>query len=300
VFYANLIDGSTTLELRGDSWDTDPFFLRELDLGYPQGREVVTDAPGRDGTLDYTARFGSRTVTAHLYVRAGGATINTNLDALRAICAPNRRVLMRVMRDGWDEPRQLWLRATQFSSVITKTSHVYAEANLSWVAPAGILESLTTVDTNVSPIFESVGLALIPGIPQTSIALILTPGDAGSTAIALTPGTGQNIQSVINPGSLPASPVFTITGPCTNPQIILRTTNQRIRFTGLAVQPGSSVVVDVANRKVTLGSSSVYASIDWGASRWFDIPLGASTIEFDTDSSNPGCNLFVSFTPKYL
>lgn len=299
VFYANLIDGPTELVLRGDTWEGDPFFLRELDLGFPAPRDVVADAAGRDGVTDYTSRFGARTVTAHLYVRDGAASINANLDALRAICAPNKRILMQVMREGWDNPRQLRLRASTFSCLITKTSHVYSEAQLSWSAPAGVLEGTVDVTTYISPAFETSGFWFTPGAAGAS-AFTFTPGAAGSTAFSFLPGTGQNIQTVVNPGSIPASPVFTIQGPCENPQVILRSENVRLRFSGLSVPAGTSVIIDVGARTIMAGSTSVYSRVDWGASRWFDIPEGTSTVEFDTDSSDTGCTLYVSFTPRYL
>lgn len=301
VFYANLLDGSTELVLRGDTWDGDPFFLKEMDLGFPAPREVVADAAGRDGVTDYTSRFGARTVTAHLYVRAGADSINANLDTLRAICAPDKRILMQVMREGWDAPRQIRLRATTFSCLITKTSHTYAEAQLSWTAAAGVLEGLTPVTTYVSPVFESSGFSFLPGTAGTSSAFSFTPGDADtSSAFSFLPGTGQNIQTITNPATLPSSPIFTIQGPCENPQVILRSSNVRLRFSGLSVPAGASVVIDVGARTILMGSTSVYSSVDWASSRWFDLPTGTSTIEFDTDSSDTGCILYVSLPLRYL
>lgn len=303
VFYANLIDGPTVLVLRGDSWEEDPFFLKELDLGFPAAREVVSDAAYRNGVLDYSEFFGARTVTAHLYVRAGsavGASINTNLDKLRGICAPNRRIVLEVMRDGWDSPRQIRLRATTFSCLINKTSHVYSEAQLSFTAPDGVLESTSEIVTYVSPIFESNGFAFTPGDPGDP-AFTFTPGDPlTSDAFEFTPGTGQNIQSLTNPGNLPAPPVFKIQGPCVNPAVILRSANVRIQFTGLSVPTGGVVTIDAGARTITMGSTSVYSSGDWASSRWFDIPPGNSVIEFDTDGSGAGCTLYVSYTPRYL
>lgn len=299
AFDVTLVDGETELSLRGRSWDASAFFVTELDLGFPTVREVVADAPGMDGALDDTALFGARAVTATLVVKDfDGDSVNVWLDRLRAMCAPAKRIRMVVDRDGWAAPRQAWLRSNTLTCLINKTSHIYAEANLAWSAPAGVLEATTATETVVVPLLGARGLALTPGDVGDE-ALSLTANDVPDVAIELTPGTGQNIATITNPGSLPARPTFVIAGYCRNPVIVQRETNTKLAF-DLTVPAGAQVVVDTATRKITMDGQTVYQHVDWDVSRWFDLPEGVSSLGFDADDQSEGCLLNVSFYPRYL
>lgn len=299
AFDVTLADGDTTLSLRGRSWDTSAFFVTELDLGFPTVREVVADAPGMDGSLDDTALFGARAVAATLVVKDfDGDSVNVWLDRLKAMCAPAKRVRMEIDRDGWDAPRRIWLRSNTLTCLINKTSHLYAEANLAWSAPSGVLEATAATEVEIVPLSGSGGLSLTSG-DAGEPALSLTPNDSPDVALALTPGTGQNIGTITNVGTLPAIPTLTIVGPCVNPTIVAREDNIRIAL-NLTVPAGAQVVIDVAARTIQMDGQSVHANVDWESSRWFDLPEGASTVEFDTDDRGEGCVLLMSFHPRYL
>lgn len=296
---ATLIDGDNELSLTGGSWDNAALFLKELDLGFPEVREATSDNPGRDGVADDTALFGARAVTATVIAKDhDGVSVNTWLDRLRAMCAPAKRVRMVVTRDGWDTPRQVTLRSNTLSCLITRTSHVYAEADLAWSAPSGALEALTPTEAEIVPLLGARGLALTPGDAGDE-ALSLTANDVPDVAIELSPGTGQNITTVTNSGTLPALPEFVIVGYCRNPVITQRDTGKKLAF-DMTIPAGAQVVVDSAARTITMGGQTVHQHVDWTVSTWFDLPVGATSVGFDTDDQAEGCLLSISFVPRYL
>lgn len=300
-----LVDGSYSVDLNGGSWTTDPFFIRELDLGFPAPREVVQDAPSQDGQSDYTTLFGGRTITARLYVRPGAYSINYQLDVLRSLCAPNKRLTMLIARDGWEGVRQVVVRGSAYACMINKVSNIYAEVDVSWTAPLGAFEatSLTSYDTFSN--FESTGLPITSGSPG-STALPVVSGDMdvtgnadlGDEAIFTLSGTAANVQNITNPGTLPVAPTFVIQGPCTNPKIIDVSHRQRMSFV-MTVNNGAQVIVDTANRKITYLGATGHQYVDWSASRWLTFPSGVTQVMFDTDSSGPGCVLTSTFRPRY-
>jgi hypothetical protein len=69
-------------------------------------------------------------------------------------------------------------------------------------------------------------------------------------------GTGFNDLVIANAGTYPSPPVFTIFGPVVNPIIDNDTTNQHIVTQGCSLQQGDTLVIDVGQRSVSLGSAS--------------------------------------------
>lgn len=301
TFFCHLYDNDTELNLRDTSWEEGGIFLITLDLGFPAPRDVVSDAPGRDGTLDFTSNFGARTVTAALKVKSTETTsLNAILDQLRELSTPGRRSLrMEVQRDGWDSPRNIWLRANQFSCVINKTSHISADVTLSWAGYNGDMVSTIPTEYNISPLFEAAGW-LVPSGDVGSVVLTVPSGDPGSTAITVISGTGDNTQTINNSGSLPVAPTFIIQGPCDNPEIYNQTTGDKLKFLNYSIPAGLQVIVDTANRTATVSGSSVYSKIDQTHPPWWTLPKGDSTIQFNTDGSGDGCVLTVTFRTRYI
>lgn len=106
--------------------------------------------------------------------------------------------------------------------------------------------------------------------------------------------SGGGTVSFTNSGNRDTPPVFTISGQCVNPQIVLLSTGQRIAIDG-TVDAGTSLVVDVANRTVELGDGTnrlnFYDSAD---STWFNLPSGTSNLQLVAASFDGGAALTVS------
>lgn len=294
-------DGNTDLVLSGDDWEANPYFIApDFNLGFPTIREVVQDSPDMDGTLDYTTLFGSRSISGRVIVRAAGTSINQRLDALLAALAPYKRVTVIIEREGWSTPRQIDARVGQYSCLITKSSHVYAEALISLVGPDGAFTSSEDLYTEVSPLFGTDALD-VPRGAVGSAAWTVPSGDTTDPALVVLSGTGDNVGLVVNDGTLPVWPVFLIYGPCTNAGITLWSTSFRLVFeSGFVIPAGQVVEINTRTRKATMAGNTVYHKIDFGRSRWFQIPVGESNIQFDADNTDSGCKLVVQATRRYI
>lgn len=98
-------------------------------------------------------------------------------------------------------------------------------------------------------------------------------------AFALTfAGEATTNLAVTNAGNFSTPPVFTITGPATNPIIDNETTGESIVTTGLALLAGETCVIDVANKALTLGGASRPDLIDASGTTWFDLVPGENLL----------------------
>jgi phage-related protein len=98
--------------------------------------------------------------------------------------------------------------------------------------------------------------------------------------------------SVTNNGNVPTLPVFTISGPVTNPMIYIPSTNQYMKF-NIQLLAGDSLVIDTVMSTVTLnGSASRFNTIATG-SQWLSFPVGTTSIVVSSsDGTYPTGNLF--------
>jgi hypothetical protein len=82
-----------------------------------------------------------------------------------------------------------------------------------------------------------------------------------------------------NAGTATSWPLWTVTGPCSQPVIRNDSTGQRLAF-DLPLLEGDTLVVDVAARTVWLGGASRRAAL-LPRSSWFGLPPGNTVIGFD-------------------
>ncbi|MFD7584191.1 hypothetical protein ACFV84_01960 [Kitasatospora sp. NPDC059811] len=85
-------------------------------------------------------------------------------------------------------------------------------------------------------------------------------------------------------GNTPTWPIFTITGPVTNPSILNRRTGERLTVQ-LAVPTSEVLVVDTGARSVTLNGASRYGALS-SDSTWFPLRPGGNGLEFDDLQGN--------------
>ena len=105
----------------------------ELDLGYPEVREVTANRAAADGAIDRTALFGSRAVSAN--VRAYGGTMTP--DEVATLFAPymlpaNRAELHYVLERPDEPERMCTVRAAGYTWPISGKRT--REVHLAWVA----------------------------------------------------------------------------------------------------------------------------------------------------------------------
>ncbi|MFE2409842.1 hypothetical protein ACFXDE_16015 [Kitasatospora sp. NPDC059408] len=85
-------------------------------------------------------------------------------------------------------------------------------------------------------------------------------------------------------GNSPTWPVFTITGPVTNPTVLNRRTGERLTVQ-LSVPTSEVLVIDTRARSVTLNGASRYGALS-ADSTWFALRPGGNGLEFDDLQGN--------------
>jgi len=109
--------------------------------------------------------------------------------------------------------------------------------------------------------------------------------------------SGDAQLSVENEGTIASPPVFTITGPVTNPIIDNDTTGQSIYTQETALSAGQTLTIDVANRSVVLdGTTGRPDLINVALTNWFSIRPGVNQLRLrGSDMASTQTNLAVTF-----
>ena len=100
-------------------------------------------------------------------------------------------------------------------------------------------------------------------------------------------GSGSSTTTVQVAGVDDAHPIWTVTGPATNPTLTNITTAQTITFVG-TVPAGQTLVVDMANQTATLAGANVYQFIS-GA--WVSLSPGANRLTYSAQNAEANSKL---------
>src|SRR5215831_18145121 len=113
---------------------TKGYFCTELDLGYPEVREVMSNKPDAAGADDRTNLFGARVVSANITAAASaGAVIDDVADSFAPYMDPAARPVLHYVLDRPGTPeRTLTLRAAAWSWPIAGPYD--RDIHLQWVA----------------------------------------------------------------------------------------------------------------------------------------------------------------------
>lgn len=267
--------------------DADGLWLTDLDLGFPDIRDVVEPRAGGDGTVDHTSRFGARTVTAQFVATGGIPAVNR----LRAWMHPARRPLLRFTPAG-GAAQQFHVRtAGHASPVLVLARRGIVELSVQWRVPDGRAYSVAEHVEQVSPVSPEEG---------RTYPLVYDP----DRVYPFTGGLGT--ATVVNEGTAPVWPVWRAYGPCTAPRFGNDSTGEVLEFTdALVVADGSFVEVDTQARTVRIdGVDSVSANrrqtLDFGASSWWQLAAGSNVVRFYPRSFSAGCTAEVVWRHGYL
>jgi hypothetical protein len=215
------------------------YFCTNLDIGYTV-RDVTTNRPDQDGTLDRTQHLGARPVTANIIALSGaGARIDTVAGLFAPFMHPAARPVLHYQLDRPDGPlRTLTLRAANFSWPIT--GPYQRDLLLAWVA--------------ADPVAYD-------------------PDQNTATATPTIPAT------LASPGDVPVRPLFRVIGPVTAANITVTPTvgpAWTLAFlSSFTVANGHYVDIDTQNRTVRYDgdpAKSRLSSIDWTVSSWQWLP----------------------------
>ena len=262
------------LELGGTSIpleDTDAgYACTELDLGYPEIRDQVTNRPDTHGVIDRTALAGSRAITANIKTMGGGGTMTP--DEISTLFAPVMLPALRpelhyvLDRPGAPE-RVVTVRAAGASWPISGSGA--REIQLSWVASD---PWMTDPAIRSATAYAGTG-GVASGRQYPLVFPRIYPAGGGS------PTTGV-IQS---DGDVPVRPLVRIYGPITDPVVDFQVSDPGdpggslalLAFVaGVRIDPGNWIDVDTAQRIVTdhTGASAM-SDLDWQDTRWPVLPV---------------------------
>lgn len=232
--------------------------LREL----PGIRSGDQARPRGDGSFAGLNYLGERVITLKLSVTVTQTPFETVIANLASVfqstSSPSALQPFFFMLPGWTTPRQVTARPTKASIPVD------LEYNFHKASP---LVELTCPDPLIYDVQPQTALT---GLPAPSAGLtfpVAFPVTFGASA-------GGSL-AVTNTGNYPTAPVFTITGPCTNPSITL-SSGGSMSF-NLTLSSSDTLVVDMAARTVLLNGVSRANTIVSGSS-WFAFPVGAATV----------------------
>jgi hypothetical protein len=264
----------------------DPVRLQALSMGFPEVRAASLPMPGQDGEVDTTRFTGASAITLDLGVLDNGATGRDLLiDQVRGLCRPGRRVWLHVTSSDWPAERRILVRGDQAPVGFSQPG---AQAvSVGFRAPRGLWES---VDLNQAVLFPTTGAtggATMPwGMPLTF--------DAGNVSGAAT---------LHNGGTVDALPFFDIYGFCQDPVLRNLTTGERLAFSGLTIQQGDFVRVDMQNRVVLLlndAGQSRYSTLDFTSLSWWGLPPGDSSVAFAPANPGSSCQAAAYWADTYI
>lgn len=194
--------------------------------------------------------------------------------AFQPISDPDAQLPFEFLLPGWAEPRIVVCRPTKGELPIDQRFNYHD----------GLFDIEMTAN---DPLLYSSTLHQVSGGLPSPTAGLTFPVTFDVTFGASTGGSLE----VENVGNYITAPVFTITGPVTNPTISFSATGQFMTF-AITLAPTDVLVVDMKNRTVTLNdTANRYNTITTGSS-WFGIPPGIWSIGVASTDSAPVAAVF--------
>jgi Phage tail protein len=258
--------------------------LTEVDGWQSSGgtRNTRVNRPGRSGQLRGPVYKGERIVTlTGIAIAPDSVTLSNAGDQFGALLADGATLATLIGTDDSGVPKQALVELNAEAKFAKETDTV-ADWSIQLAAPDPHRYAVT-------PSTASCGLQSGSG----ALVFPLTfPLDFGS-------GFGGGVLTALSAGLQKASPVWTITGPVTNPSILATNTGEYLTFSGLFVASGQTLTVDADARTVLLqGTASRRGSLVTG-STFFSIRPGANRIAFQASDYDPTVTLTASWRDAF-
>jgi hypothetical protein len=276
-----LVDGNNTLQI----YPNPNIELQSLDLGYPEVREDISDAPDTDGQIDLTTYYGGRVIAIEL------ALLDTPLalaDQVRAFTSPAARPYLYVGEDEWGSERRARVRSAQATITRQRGLLQTATMQLQWKAPDGILEDATQQTISL-PVFS----------PASSTGVRFPTTFAMSWPITM----NTSAQTFPIQGSVPINWVGRLYGPCTGPRFSLDTTGETLSFPTLTLAAGDYLEIDTRNHTALVNGSpdaSRLGQLDFAASTWWRLRPGTNTVRYNPVTVAGGAQAVLFWRPAWL
>lgn len=240
--------------------------------GDPAIRSGDVNKGRQDGAYAGLNFLGERIFTVTLMVFAPKlATVSVVLNAIAAalqpISDPSLLLPFQYKDPTWSTPRQLLCRPTAVDLPID-TDYVFQKITVTvqFTAPDPLVYD--SVLSTAGPV----------GLPSPTAGLtfnVTFPASFGAS-------TGGSL-SVTNTGLYPTAPVFTITGPMTNPRLTMP--NGQFFGLNLALGAGDVVVIDMGARTVILNGSASRANTVVTGSSWLAFLPGTQSVQVASSDS---------------
>jgi hypothetical protein len=241
------------------------YVLAELDIAWPEVRDVVNNRPSAHGVDDRTRLFGARVVSAHVVAGPWGTrTMDDIARAFGPFLVPGARPVLHWIIDSPETvyaERTLELRASAYSSPISGMER--RDILMAWSAPDPIIRgSIDQLAIGRPPYLGMIGrqypLTFDRHYPATG-------------------GTGAVLGRIVTIGDVDVQPLLRIFGPITAPSVVINSYPQAERLISRAfvfrqsfrIDAGRWVDVDtVAHTAIADDGSRQEAQIDWARTEW--------------------------------
>jgi hypothetical protein len=274
------------------------YYCDELDLGYPEVRDVMDDRPDQDGVDDRTALSGSRAITANIKTLAAGAATPDEISTLFGpLMLPALRPRLHYVLERPGNPeRVVTVRAANYGAPLSGKSA--REVQLSWVAsdpwmfdPAG---HSATAYAGTGGVASGRHYPLVH--PRTY------PAGGGA------PTTGV----ISSAGDVPIRPLVRIYGPITTPEVLFQVSNpdpipngakSLVFVAGFRIDAGRWVDVDSKKPDIIDDTgASVMSSVDWSLSTWPVLPVSPAVtyMTLAGSSTSPITQALASWNDGYI
>lgn len=272
-----LFDGRDLALIELQGWDD----LPEVDTGN-------VERPSRHGTWPGRALAGQRLVTA-----TGVLTGARDLQTMSDVLAPLRRALALA-----EDARQRPLTIRVGGQTLTAYGQVSARSIPGGVGYQAARPTVVVQWTCPDPRRYGRGRSTVITAPQRS-------GEGLEYPLEYPLDYGEPAQGgsafLINGGDTPTHPIVTITGPCTRPRLINRTTGRALEFR-LTLAETETLVIDCDQGTVTVDSNDGFHTLGTASvppEHWTLEP-GSNPVHFRPETSEHGASATVVWNDAYL
>lgn len=258
--------------------------LIQIDLGSPSPRSVALVRPHQHGAIDQTIFYGPRVVEVVGQISAATkASLWSLLDDLKGTLALGSTHTFTFTREGNTYAEKMNVRVDSSVNVGIQPGMVqpYLIWGVTLFAEDPRFYDATTSSGSYDPTTSGSGGLLFDLDFDLEFG-----GDPSATL------------DVTNEGNISTPPIFTITGPVTNPIIDNDSLGKSIYTTGTSLTSTDSLVINIADRTCLLnGTTNRPDLIDASTTDWFELAPGVNQLRMrGTGMSSGQTELAVSFS----
>lgn len=265
------------------------YCVTELQIGWPEVRDVVRPVALGDGTIDDATFYGARAVSVTFRLDQRWQKAQALLDVLYPLTSIKTTQVMAIALPGFDAASDLrYLTVKGLSAPLVVNGPKYLTVTLS---------------------FRTVGTPFFSGAIE---CVTITPSDPGPEAgrtydltfdRVYAAGNPPNSATITNLGNAPSDWNCALNGSGVNPQITVNgTTLAFTRNGGLTLDPTDVVYIDTYSRTIVdAAGNSLYSQANFEDWTWDDLklPPGTSTISISGTGFDAFSNLLFCYEPYW-